>query len=118
MGNSSKKTIEWELACHKCFIHYLLEIISNKDIILIKTIWFYGETTVSAEPHIFYYIKLKTNYYQLKDFDVIPNRTINKYCYQCNNFMSDQKILNHKHKTIINAADYIYNCKIYKSEIL
>lgn len=63
-------------------------------------------------------MKLKTNYYQLLNFAAFPDTKINKYCYQCNKFISNENSLSHKHKAIINAADYIYNCKFHKTEIL
>ena len=118
MGNSSKKQIDWELACEKCYTHYLVEIFSYEDIILIRKYCFCGEETLSAGMSAFYYMKLKTNYYQSPNFDTYPNKNINKYCYTCNKYIEDRNLLNHLHNTIINAADYIYNCKLHKNEIL
>ena len=112
MGNSSKKQIYWELACNKCFTHYLVELISYEDIFLIRKYCFCPEETLSAGMSAFYYMKLKTNYYQSSEFHTY------KYCYTCNEFIEDTKLLNHLHNTLINADDYIYNCKLHKNEIL
>ena len=62
-------------------------------------------------------MKLKTNYYQFPNFAAYPE-DIHKYCYTCNEYIEDKNLLNHLHNTIINAADYIYNCKLHKNEIL
>ena len=116
MGNSSRK-IDWEFACKECSTHYLVEIISHKDIILIKRYCFCDEETLTSDSFVFYYMKLKTIYYQLPNFAVVPE-DINKYCCECNKFLYDTEFVNHCHKTIINAADYIYNCKLHKNQRL
>ena len=118
MGNSLNKKIDWELACKECCTHYLVEIISCEEIILIRRCCFCGEETLSVESYNFYYMKLKTIYYQFPNFAAYPERNINKYCYTCNKYIEDEKLLNHIHNTIINASDYIYNCKLHKNEIL
>ena len=118
MGNLITKKIDWELACKECYTHYLVKILSFKDIILIKRYCFCGEETLSVDSFVFYFMKLKTIYYQLPDFAVTPEENINKYCYTCNKFIEDEELLVHKHKTIIDASEYIYNCKLHKNEIL
>ena len=118
MGNTLKNENDWELACKVCCTHYLVEIISFEDLILIRRYCFCGEETLSAESHVFFYMKLKTIYYQFPKFAPYPERNINKYCYTCNEYIKDEQLFNHMHNTIINAADYIYNCKLHKNERL
>ena len=118
MGNIFKSQIDWELACKECCTHYLVEIHSYEDIILIRRYCFCGEETLSAESHVFFYMKLRTIYYQFPNFSGYPETNINKYCYRCNKYLEDEELKNHMHNnTIINAADYIYNCKKHKNEI-
>ena len=120
MGNSSKKEEDksFELACKDCFTHFLVEISSYKEIILVKKICFCDEITYSAHPYILDHNNLEVNYSQNLvdecDFDLIKKY----YCCQCNNLFSDFRLKEHKHREIIYPADYIYNCKIHKTELL
>ena len=116
--NSSKKEITYELACEDCITHFLLEIISYEDIILIKKYCFCGEITLSVNSHVLDRMIINTKYYQVLNYAVIPDTKINKFCYQCKKFISNEESLNHGHKAIINAADYIYNCKLHKSKLI
>lgn len=82
MGNK----IEGNIACDKCYSLSLIEILSDKKNILIRTYCFRGEKNRILTTNINHHILTKYNFYKKKQC-IDYNKEISKYCYNCRCFL-------------------------------
>ena len=110
-----------DLICPKCNSQILIEIIQSKERFILRYYCLCGTFTTNINGKITLLMK-SSNIYQIcrcqainnNDFISYNDSSIKKYCVECDNFLCDKCLKMHKHKNIIDAKNYIYNCIFHR----
>lgn len=112
-----------DFICDKCYRHYLLEINSYENNILLKGFCFCGELTFQIEDENT--LELLKEYqfyksYKCKCNSIVENRKIiSKFCDVCNVFLCKDCLETHQHKnSIIDPDLFLMNCKYHQNNKL
>ena len=124
--NQIDNSIEGDLSCKKCHSHYLFELISNENNILLRKYCFCGESTIAVDHDLKLKIMEGFNFYKDYKCDCIPllmgnnneRKNISKYCYTCEKFLCNDCLQNHVHQNMISPDFLLTNCKYHINQKL
>ena len=112
-----QKQLNASLSCNKCYNHYIIEIITNKNNFLIRRFCYCGETTTDVNYTHKQLHLLKFKYYRLCS---CYSKSKTKYCYDCKKFICDNCLKLHKnnHNKIMLSKFVLTCCKYHLEERL
>ena len=116
-------SIKSDFICDKCCRHYLLELISDEKIALLRGYCFCGESTIQIEtPKQISFLKQFEFYKNYKCKCITgffeDRKNVWKYCEKCNEFLCKECTDTHKHNSIFEPNILINKCKYHNNEEL
>ena len=117
IGMRKIENLKFVLACDKCHCHFLLEIITMENNILIRKYCFCGESTSpinNLNIEILYEIE---KYKKLRcSCNMRALKAVYKYCNDCQQFFCEDCTIKHSHHKQMDFNNFLINCYFHVNE--